>query len=488
MTNTIVGRREELQKLDLFYKSAKTEFLVILGRRRIGKTFLVQNYFTNKDCIFFHVTGLKDGSLSDQIENFTRSMGKAFYQGAELKPRKRWVDVFEYLTETINRIVPQKKKVVLFFDELPWMATQRSKLLQAIDHYWNRYWSFDARIRLIACGSSASWLLEKLIHDKGGLHNRITYQIELEPFTLKESKQFLAQKNIKLTNEQILKLYMAIGGVPLYFDQIIKGLSADQSIDEICFNKSGLLFKEFERLFSSLFKHHEVIEELVRIIAEHRYGISQIKLMEKSSKSIGGRLKKRLSELENAGFVESFVPYHHKEKGIYYRIIDEYTLFYLKWIEPIAKTLRKHDTEKGYWQFKQKSASWLSWAGYAYESICYRHIRQIRNALGISPGAEIVSWRYSPRKQSDEVGAQIDLLFDRDDNVITICEIKYTTNFFAIDKKYTHELLRKVEVFRKHTRTNKQIFIAMISANGLKPTMYSEELITGVVTLNDLFE
>lgn len=485
---TIIGRQEEIRKLDLFYKSAKAEFLIILGRRRIGKTFLIQTYFTNRDCIFFHVTGLKDGSLNDQIENFTRVIANTFYRGAELKPRRRWVDVFDYLTETINKVVLQRQKVVLFFDELPWMATQNSKLLQAIDHYWNRYWSLDTRIRLIVCGSSASWLLEKLVYSKGGLHNRITYRIDLDPFTLKESKQFLAKKNIKLTNIQILKLYMAMGGVPLYLDQVMRGLSADQNIDEIFFNKRGLLFKEFEQLFSSLFKHHEVIEELIRIIATHRYGISQMELMVKSSKSVGGRLKSRLYELEHAGFIESFTPYHHKEKGIYYRIIDEYTLFYLKWIEPIAKTLRKRDTERGYWQSKHNSASWLSWAGYAYESICYRHIKQIRNALGIKPGADIASWRYSPRKKTNEVGAQIDLLFNRDDNVITICEIKYTSSPFVVDKKYAQDLLRKVSVFRKHTRTNKQIFIAMISANGLKPTMYSEELITAVVNLDNLFK
>ncbi|MCK4608561.1 MAG: AAA family ATPase, partial [Gammaproteobacteria bacterium] len=339
----------------------------------------------------------------------------------------------------------------------------------------------------VVCGSSASWILENLIHNKGGFYNRITYQLELDAFTLKESQQFLTNKNIKLTNEQILKLYMAMGGIPLYLDHVAKGLSADQNIDEICFSKRGLLFREFDQLFASLFNHHEIIEELVRIIASHRYGISQVDLMAKSSKAVGGRLKKRLKELENAGFVEAFMPYHHKGKGIYYRIIDEYTLFYLKWIEPIINTLTKRDISSGYWQAKNKSASWLSWAGYAYESICYKHIAQIRKALGIEPGAEIASWRYTPRKGLEDMGAQIDLLFDRDDNVITICEIKYTNSPFAIDKKYAQDLLRKVDVFRKQSRTNKQIFITMISASGLKPTMYSEELITGVVKLDDLF-
>lgn len=482
---TLIGREEELRRLNDFYASPKAEFLAIYGRRRIGKTFLIQQFYSRTAGIHFHVTGIRDASLHDQIENVTRVIGKTFYGDIELRLKTKWLDVFEQITDAINKL-PKNKKVILFFDEFPWMVTKRSKLIQALDHYWNRYWSIDPKIKLIVCGSAASWILENLIYNKGGLYNRITYQIELSPLTLKESKHFLEKKKMKLNNDQLIKLYMVMGGVPLYLDQVQKGLSADQNIDVLCFTKRGLLFNEFRTLFSSLFEQHEFCEELIRLIAANRYGISQIDLMKQSSKSVGGRLKKRLQELEDAGFIESFIPYQHKEKGIYYRVIDEYTLFFLKWIDPITNSIKRRGKEKGYWLAKKKSNSFDSWAGYAYEAICYKHVSQIRKKLNISSGAEIGTWRYVPRKKELKEGAQIDLLFDREDGVITVCEIKYTIKPFAIDKAYMKKLLKKIEVFKEQTRTSKQIFIAIISAHGLQKTIYSEEYVADIVVQEDL--
>lgn len=486
MSKWLVGRENELKKLDNFYASPKAEFLAVYGRRRVGKTFLIQQFYSEQSGICLHVTGIKDGSLRDQIENVTQVIGKTFYQNAELQRKTSWLTVFEQLTDAINK-QPKNKKIILFFDELPWMATKRSKLVQALDHYWNRYWSLDKRIKLIVCGSAASWILEKLIHNKGGLYNRITYQIELSPFSLNDTKKFLLKKKINLNNTQLLKLYMVLGGIPHYLDQVQKGLSADENIDLLCFTKRGVLFTEFPKLFQSLFEEHDIHEELIRLIASHHYGISQSELMSRSSKSEGGRLKKRLRELQDAGFIEAFTPYQHKEKGIYYRVIDEYTLFYLKWIEPVINSVKHRDKEKGYWLSKQKNSGFESWAGYAFESVCYKHISEIRKKLGIHISAETGTWRYSPRKLAPEEGAQIDLLFDREDDIITICEIKYSSKPYIIDKSYAKKLMTKVNVFKEKTKTKKQIFIAMIATSGIQKNIYSEEYVTGIVVLDDLF-
>lgn len=483
---TLIGREDELKQLENMYASHKAEFLAIYGRRRVGKSFLIQQFYAQKKCAHFHVTGLKDGTLAEQIQLFTRAIGSTFYDGAELKNKSNWLDVFEQLSDAIGKIA-KHQKIILFFDELPWMATKRSKLIQALDHYWNRYWSLNANIKLIVCGSAASWILDHLIHHKGGLYNRITRQIELLPFTLGETKTFLTKKGIKLNHTQITKLYMAIGGIPHYLDNIRADLSVDQNIDALCFTKRGLLFNEFRKLFASLFGEQEVHEKLVRLMAEHRYGISQMELMRQSAKSIGGRLKKRLKELEDAGFIESFIPYHHKGKGIYYRILDEYTLFYLKWIDPVANTIKRRDKESGYWLSKQQQASWTSWAGYSFEAICYKHISLIRKKLNIPAGANMGTWRYTPAKGSLDDGAQIDLLFDREDDAITLCEIKYTATPFLLDKQYAQTLQRKIDVFRKNTKTEKQLFIAFIASSGLKPTMYAEELVSHVMTLEDFY-
>jgi uncharacterized protein len=483
----LIGRETELLQLERFYASDKAEFLAIYGRRRVGKSFLIQAFYSKKSAVNFHVTGLKDGKLSEQIEVFTRVIGKTFYNGAELKNESKWLDVFEQLTRAIEKVA-KNKKIILFFDELPWMATKKSKIIQALDHYWNRYWSTDPRIKLIACGSAASWIIENLIHNKGGLYNRITHQIELMPLTLCESKKFLTKKGVKLNNSQVLKLYMVMGGVPLYLDQVSKTLSVDQNIDEICFTRRGLLFNEFNKLFASLFEQKDVHEELIRIIASNRYGISQIDLMKKSSKSVGGRLKKRLQELEDAGFVESFIPYQHKEKGIYFRVLDEYTLFYLKWLDPVWNKIKRRDSEKGYWLSKQHSQSWCSWSGYVFEAICFKHLRLIRKKLNITPGAEAGSWRYVPRKLESRQGAQIDLLFDREDDAITLCEIKHTLTPFTIDKAYAKALQEKVTVFKDQTNTSKQVFVSMIASSGIKRNLYADDLISTTVTLDDLFK
>jgi hypothetical protein len=244
---------------------------------------------------------------------------------------------------------------------------------------------------------------------------------------------------------------------------------------------------EFGRLFESLFEDPKPYVELIRVISEHRYGIGQSELIALSKLPNGGSTIDRLHQLEEAGFVTSLVPYGHKDRGVYYVMDDEYSLFYLRWIEPHLKTISKKETNEGFWLSLSNQPTWKTWAGYAFESTCYKHINHIRKALEIDPGAIVGTWRFvSKANQGD--GAQIDLLFDRMDGVITLCEIKYSDKPFAIDKSYAQEILRKMEVFRKQTKTKKQLFFSAITTMGLKPTMYSEELISGEATLDDLFK
>lgn len=488
--NQIVNRKKEQEILQYVLTSAHAELITVCGRRRVGKTHLVKTFFKQKECLFFHVTGSNGETRATQIQRFVAEIGNVFYNGATLKSPQKWADVFDQLTKAISGI-PTDKKIVLFFDEFPWMATKRSRLLQALDYYWNRYWVDDKRLKLVICGSSASWIIKNIVNNKGGLHNRITQLIELQPLTLSGTKEFLNYIGVKLNHQQILQLYMVTGGIPHYLNHVKQGLSAAQNIDLLCFRKEGLLLKEFKNLFASLFSDSEIYLDLIKIIAKHRYGISQAELIKQHPTiASGGRTTQRLNDLEEAGFIVSFIPYGHKEKGIYYRIFDEYTLFYLDWIAPSIRTIQKLEQLENYWESKTNTASWKSWVGYAFESICYKHLTNIRKALKINAGAEVGNWRYSPRKQQNEnkQGTQIDLLFDRADSVITICEIKYSDTPFAIDKQYAANLLKKIEIYRKQTKSNKQIFFAMITANGLKPTMYSEELISNVVTLDALFD
>jgi len=483
----IIGRVKEQELLRDLIGSKKSEFIAVYGRRRVGKTYLVKNLVSSFPCVFFHVTGVQKGPLKSQLKEFAKQVGKTFYKTPSLIPKPSWDDAFEELTETIKN-VPKEKTIVLFFDEFPWMASPRSRLLAALELYWNRYWVFDKRIKLIICGSATSWIINNIINNKGGLHNRVTRTIHLQPFSLHETESFLKEYQVQLNRKQILDLYTVLGGVPLYWSFVRKGLSAQQSIDELCFQRNGPLVSEFERLFESLFEDPKPYTDLIRFIAKHRYGIGQSDLIALSKLPNGGGTIDRLHELEEAGFVTSLVPYGHKDKGVYYVMDDEYSLFYLRWIEPNLKTIAKKEKNEGYWVSLSSQSGWRAWAGYAFESTCYKHINQIRRALHINPGAQVGTWRYAPRTKEEQEGAQIDLLFDRQDGVITLCEIKRSENLFEIDKAYYQELVRKMEVFRKQTRTKKQLFLTMITANGLKPTIYSEELIAGQVSLEDLFK
>lgn len=483
----IIGRLREQKLLRDLIGSKKSEFIAVYGRRRVGKTYLIKNFASSLPCLFFHVTGLQNGSSKEQLAEFAKQTATAFYKSPSLIPRKNWMDAFEDLTQAIDKM-PKDKTIILFFDELPWMATPRSKLLTALELYWNRYWVFDKRIKLIICGSATSWIIEKIINNRGGLHNRVTRTIHLQPFSLHETEDFLKEYHIQLQRKHILELYAVLGGVPLYWSFVRKGLSARQCIDELCFQMNGPLVKEFERLFQSLFEDPKPYADLIRLIAKHHYGLGQAELIAKAKVPDGGTTVHRLHQLEEAGFITSLVPYGHKDKGVYYVIDDEYSLFYLRWIEPNLKTISKKEVNEGFWTALSNQPSWKSWAGYAFESICYKHINQIRRALHIDPGARVGTWRYSPRVKEKEEGAQIDLLFDRDDGVVTICEIKNSENPFAIDKSYYQELIRKMNVFKKQTRTKKQLFLSMITAHGLKQTIYSEELVNSIVTVEDLFK
>ena len=377
-------------------------------------------------------------------------------------------------------------KWILFLDELPWLASKRSGLLQALDYYWNRYWSALCNLIVIVCGSAASWILENLINAKGGLHNRLTRRILLKPYTLKGSKEFLNHYNIQLNDKQLCDLYMVFGGVPYYLKQIQRGKSSAQNINAICFRREGFLYGEFDRLFTSLFDHSENHISIIRNIGKQSKGITREELVKKIKISSGGTLSKYLDELEAAGFIQSYVPYGLK-KNIFYRVIDEYVLFYLHWIDPLKG--KGIETAKSYWEMKTKSPSSLAWSGNAFEAICLKHTDQIRSALGLdSISCEMGSWRYVPKKGKKEEGAQIDLLLDREDGIVTICEIKYADKPFVIDKAYAKQLATKIEVFETHFQTKKQIHLAMITISGIKHTIWSDELINNELKIDDLLQ
>lgn len=481
----IIGRESEQALLQQILQSPSAELVVVYGRRRIGKTFLIESFFAEQSGPFFHVTGIQKGIIQEQLNEFSKQIGQVFYGGAKIETPNTWMQAFELLDNAL-KYNKTSEAITLFLDEFPWMATPRSRLLQALEYYWNRFWKNDSRVKFIICGSSAAWIVKKILHHKGGLHNRITQKLHLKPFTILETQAFLHQRGIQLTNQQVMELYFILGGVPYYLMQINNTQSMVQNINNQCFHKDGFLYDEFNKVFASLFTDYEAYEELVRIIAKKRHGISRDnieKIAKKNQK--GGLLTNRLQDLEMAGFIKSFLPLYHSRKGLFYRIHDEYCYFYLQWIEAEQQNIEL-EIENNFWLERIHTPAYQAWRGYAFESFCYKHIGKIKNKLGINSSAKIGSWRYIPRDNSEETGTQIDLVFDRHDGAVTLVEIKFSDKPFVISKEYAENLRKKIAVYKKITRTKKQIFLALISASGLKKNKYAEELISQVMTLDEL--
>ena len=483
MLNQLVGRKKELAVLKNAYGSNEAEFIAIYGRRRVGKTFLIRSFLSGLDCISFQMSGIHKATLKEQLAEFTKELERLYEKlgiKVSLKPPESWLDAFEALTSAIGHA---NEKIVIFFDEFPWMATKKSKLLQALDYYWNRYWSENSSLKLIICGSAASWIIENILNNKGGLHNRVTMRLLIEEFNLSETKLFLKHRGIILENYQILQLYMCIGGIPFYLKFLKKGLSAVQNINMLCFEKNGPLVDEFDNLFSSLFNKSDDHESIVKLLAAHRHGVSRVDITKALSLS-GGALTRVLRELECAGFIESFVPWK-KKSGSYYKLIDEYSLFYLNWIvgaNGIGKQLSKN-----FWQVESQTSKWKAWSGYAFEAICFKHLSQLKNALNIPDGATAAAWNYAGTKKSPVKGAQVDLLFDRNDGIVNLCEIKYANDMFCVDKKYALCLSTKIESYKKVTKTKKQIVMSMITTYGLKKSSHLAGLVWSDASADKLF-
>ena len=466
------GRQRETDYLDGLLASRHTEFLAIYGRRRVGKTFLIREYL--KDQLAFELTGMLDSPLADQLANFQSALNAAGATGTALPTS--WQQAFTHLTDFLLTL-PKDSKLVIFFDELPWLAGRKSKFLPALDHFWNTFLSRHPQFILIVCGSAASWMISKLIHHKGGLHNRVTACLRLEPFTLAETQSFLKSQNVSLTRYDLLTLTMAFGGVPFYLREAKPGRSAAQIIDQACFFPNGLLREEFLRLYASLFDHPERHLELVRLLARHPHGLDRGKLT--AVRSSGGGLTRTLEELCEAAFITPVRSFGKKTKETIYRLSDEYSLFYLRWIE--------NHRGDGNFLSLQSSPAWRAWSGYALESLAHRHIAQIKYALGIS-GVQTThsSWLHRADATWPQ-GSQIDLLIDRADNTINLFEIKFSQGPFTINKPYADELRRKLETFKAVTGTRKNVFLTFLTTHGLTANAYAAELAHQSLTTDCLF-
>jgi hypothetical protein len=363
-----IGREQEQEILQKGLASYEAEMIAIIGRRRIGKTYLIKEAY--KENIAFEITGLQNAPLSEQLDNFTYWLQKMSNSKISLPTPKNWLKAFMMLIDYLETLDFSTKKVV-FFDELSWMATHKSGFLRALGFFWNS-WAVNKNIVVVICGSAASWMIQKVVNHRGSLHNRITKLIFLKPFTLSETKIYLETRNIHFNLYQIVQLYMAFGGVPHYLREIDGTKSAVQNIDAICFSDFGLLKSEFERLYPSLFENAEKHIKIIRALAKTNQGLTRNKIVKATDLPENGNLSKTLDELNQSGFISIYHPFGKKKKDSLYRLTDEYSLFYLRFIES-----SKNEGE-GAWQHLSQTQTYKIWSGYAYENICLKHLSQVK--------------------------------------------------------------------------------------------------------------
>jgi hypothetical protein len=480
----ITCREKEQALLNKLFRSKRAEFVAIYGRRRIGKTFLVHEFFQNKG-IYLEITGSNKTPKKEQLKAFWKEFGTTFPTAAAKKPPLSWSDAFTCVLEAL-RLIDPAIKFIFFIDELPWFALRKSGFLAALDYAWNRHFSRMPNVLLIICGSAAHWMIKKVVNDKGGLHGRLSAQLRLEPFTLSDTEKFLAaQQEVHLKRKQMIELYMAMGGIAKYLLHATPGKSASQIINELCFTPNGLLFAEFPKLYASLFGSAGKHIAIVRALAKKQKGMSQHEILQAAGMSHGGTSTEILQELEESGFITSIPAFGKKFKEKQFRLADEYSLFYLTWIEEVqSHVLRNFDPE--YWNKMARTPQWYNWAGHAFENVCLKHSGKIKEALQIGGVMTQEShWQYAASKNKE--GAEIDLVIDRADQCINLCEIKFCNEEFQITKDYAQILERKKSVFQQSTETKKTLFLTIITPFGLRENEHSIGLVDQQLTLDALF-
>ena len=491
----IIGREKEQDILENCMNSGRPEFIAVYGRRRVGKTYLIRNFFLDR--FAFYTTGTPAaGNNRRKLTVFNKSLRE--YGCTESGSPANWLEAFDRLKGILSfdgiQRDPATGRRVVFIDELPWLDSPRSDFKMALDLFWNGWASTQEDICLIVCGSATSWIVGNILTNTGGLYNRVTRQIYLQPFTLLECETFFRNQAVDLPRSQIIESYMIWGGIPYYLNYYDRRLSFAQNVQAIVFDESGPLFREHEMLFQALFTNSGNHMKVIDALAGHRIGLTRKVLEQKTGIDNGAPLTRTLQELEQCGFIRKYNNYAHKNRDSVFQLVDPFTLFFT--------TFRKDQKVNRWLQFID-TPSYYNWSGHAFEIVCLLHINQIKQALGIAGiQTKEFAWTanaYSQKKSAlnntgspdvdDAVkrGAQIDLMIDRADKTITICEMKYTEKEYVVTKDYAESLIHKRDILREKTRSPKAMMIAMISANGVAKTGYWN-ILHNILNGDDLFK
>ena len=471
MKADIIGRERESKRLLTLYQSTKSEFITVYGRRRVGKTYLIKQYFEGE--FTFETSGIIDGAKEMQFFAFFNSLKKYGFEG---NPPKNWLEAFDDLSQVIEK--SDKKRKVIFLDEIPCFDIPKTDFVKALGYFWNSFAAFRRDILLIVCGSATSWIVGNIIDNHGGLHNRTTGNIYLQQFSLAETEKFLKSKYIQWPRRTIAEAYMVFGGIPYYLNLFDKQKTLAANIDDLYFNEAGELHREYRQLYNSLFRNPEPYMKIIETLAKSKSGLTRAEISEATKLPQNGKLTQILEDLEHSNLIRCFYGKSRgkvKKRDAYYQLIDLFTLFHL--------TFSLKAQSKTFWQDRQRTPLINTWNGLAFERICLWHIDNIRKALGLS---RIAVEYYSWRSRQSEPNAQIDMLIERADKIINVCEMKFADSPYTISKDDDMAMRNRIESFRTESGTRCGLIPVWITTFGLKKNMYSADVQYQVV-LDDLF-
>jgi len=471
MQPVLVGREKETQLLQKYLESDKSEFVAVYGRRRVGKTFFIRQVIGKNAAFSF--SGMENASLATQLENFQLALQKKI---GECSKPATWLSAFDQLERYLDSLGLGTK--IVFIDELPWLDTARSLFIGALEHFWNSYASARNDIKLIVCGSATSWMIDKLICNRGGLHNRVTHQIEIAPFTLNEAELYFKTYGFGYRRKEIAECYMAFGGIPYYYSLMNADESVAQNIDRLVFSRIGELRFEFQNLYRSLFKQSTGHEAVIETLATKKMGMTRKEILDTTGLNNNKAFSTVLTELEQCGFTREYTPIGDTKRDVLIQLIDPFTLFHF-YFESENKNQDDH-----FWTNSLRSPLFKTWSGLAFEMLCLNHVEQMKIALGISSvQCRVCSWRTHKNKVK---GAQIDLLIDRADQTINLCEMKFSKTEYEITKNDSENFEKKIEAFISETNTKKSVMFTMVTSFGIKRNKYSG-FVQKELTLDNLF-
>lgn len=482
----LIGREREAATLNDLYQSGQAELVALYGRRRVGKTFLVDETFAGR--VDFRHAGLspvdetradegkRKSRMKDQLRHFHRSLTEQGLANAAVP--ESWLDAFYLLEDLLKQRADGSRRLLVFIDEIQWLDTPKAGFMTGLEAFWNGWACHRHDIMLIVCGSSSSWVLDKLVNNRGGLYDRVTYQMNLAPFNLRECELYLESNGVALSRYDIVQTYMMLGGIPYYLRYLKRGKSFAQNADALFFERDASLRGEFDRLFSSIFSNPEVMRLIVTSLSEKSLGLTRQELIRSSGLADSGELSKHLKALEAGSFIMRYTSFGTGKRQELYKLVDPFCIFWLRFVQD-------SENKPMSWVNMSDSGSVNAWRGHAFENVCWNHIPQMKTALGIS-GVSTSESLWSKRDDEEERGAQIDLIIERKDNVVNMCEMKFASDEFSVDKDYHLTLVRRREMLRKLIPKKATIHSTLVTTYGLKYNAYSGDFVSEVI-IDDLF-